>query len=172
MFYVWIDNHEAVLHTSVASNMRPSILRRIVRTTNHAHYSIGISSSTLAHLLTNCQSKMARVAGQTSQANHLPCLCVGSSRTPTAFSGRVYASTNFLKAKSMQAKREGLTWRSCSWRQATACPESLQVGRAAPSACTSCLCNTANFATLLAAHRAGKLPPTFLCGLRKLLGLH
>ena len=32
--YVWIDHHEAVSHTSVASNMGPSILRRIMRTKN------------------------------------------------------------------------------------------------------------------------------------------
>ena len=66
----------------------------------------------------------------------------------------------------MQAKRGGFTWRSYSWRQATARPESLQAGRATPRACTSCLCNKASCATLLAAHLASKLPPTFLRGRR------
>jgi hypothetical protein len=116
----------------------------------------------MAHLLlTNCQSNMARVAGQTSQASHLPCLCAAGSRTPTAFPGRCKLQRIFSKA-GMQAKREDFTWRAYSWRQATARPESLQIGRAAPSACTSCLCNKASCATLLAAHIASKLPHTLV----------
>ena len=148
--------HECGVHYASINSAQNHEIKQACR------YSMIIFSLAMAHLLlANFQSNMARVAGHTSQASHLPCLCAAGSRTPTAFPASCKFRKNFSK-QSMQAKREGFTWRSYSWRQATARPESLQTGCGAPSACTNCLGNSASCATLLAAHLASKLHPTFL----------